>query len=199
MNIAMFGGSFNPIHLGHIKLIKAIVKECDIQKLILVPTGITPHKSNKEMVSDFHRFNMCKLATDDFDFVEVSDIEIKREGKSFTYITINSLKELYPKDNLHLIVGADMFMTLQDWKNPDVIFKNAKIIAIPRDDVDYNKLLVQSEFLNKLGAECYVLKDSVMDVSSSEIRNKIGESIDVSDLLSPEVLKYINDNDLYKV
>lgn len=199
MNIAMFGGSFNPIHLGHTKLIKAIVKECDIQKLILVPTGITPHKSNKEMVSDFHRFNMCKLATDDFDFVEVSDIEIKREGKSFTYITINSLKELYPKDNLHLIVGADMFMTLQDWKNPDVIFKNAKIIAIPRDDVDYNKLLVQSEFLNKLGAECYVLKDSVMDVSSSEIRNKIGESIDVSDLLSPEVLKYINDNDLYKV
>lgn len=197
MNIALFGGSFNPIHLGHIKLITAI-KECfDIQKLILMPTAVSPHKSNSEMVTSEHRLNMCRLACEELDYVEVSDLEIKRQGKSYTYLTINDLKELYPADKLHLVVGADMFMSFETWKNFQHILNNASLIAVPRDDVSSDDMIEYSHILKKKGAECFILKDSVMDVSSSEIRYKIKNKIDVSDLLDKKVLNYIMDNQIY--
>ncbi len=198
MNIAVFGGSFNPIHLGHIKLITTIKEQCDIDKVILVPTGITPHKSNAEMVSSEHRYNMCKLAVNGLDFVEVSDIEIKRQGKSFTYITLNSLKELYSKDKLHLIVGADMFLTLESWRNPQEIFNVASIITVPRDDADYNVLKNYAEYLQTLGAECFVLKNSVMDVSSSLVRSEIKNNNSVTNYVCNDVMNYITDNNLYR-
>lgn len=199
MNIAIFGGSFNPIHLGHIKLIEAIKNEFHIDKVLIIPTGITPHKSNREMVSEVHRYNMCKIATAHLDYVEVSDLEINRNGKSYTYLTLNSLKEKYTTDNLYLVVGGDMFLTLQDWKNPLEIFKTAEILAVPRNDMDFSVLKEHSLTLSKLGAKSLILKNTVMTVSSSEVRLKLKDKLDVSELLSKEVLTYIIDNNLYRV
>lgn len=197
MNIALFGGSFNPIHSGHIKLIKAIKDNFNIDKLILMPTAVSPHKSNSEMATEINRYNMCKLASEDLDFVEVSDLEIKRKGKSFTYLTINELTKIYPDDKLYLIVGADMFMCFETWKNFRDILSKASLIAVPRDDVSHKEMCEYSEILQNYGAECFILKNAVMDVSSSEIRYKIKNHIDVSDLMDKKVLKYIIDNQLY--
>lgn len=197
MNIALFGGSFNPIHLGHIKLIKAISEKFDIDKFILMPTAVSPHKSNDEMIEDTHRFNMCKIAVENIDYAEVSDLEIKRRGKSYTYLTLNDLKEIYPQDKIFLVVGADMFMTLQEWKNYQQILSDVSVIAVPRADIKYEIMLNHSLFLKNFGAESFILIDSVMNVSSSEVRNKIKNNIEVSQLLDDRVLKYIKDNQLY--
>lgn len=197
MNIALFGGSFNPIHSGHIKLIKAIKDNFHIQKLILMPTAVSPHKSNSEMTTEINRFNMCKLACKDLDYVDVSDLEIKRKGKSYTYLTINDLKKIYPDDKLYLVVGADMFMCFEIWKNFSDILSKASLITVPRDNVSYEQLVDYSYTLNNFGGESFILKDSVMDVSSSEIRYKIKNNLDVSNLLDADVLKYIKDNKLY--
>jgi len=197
MNIALFGGSFNPIHSGHIKLIEAIKDSFDIQKFLLMPTAVSPHKSNDEMVTSEHRLNMCKLACQHLDYVEVSDLEIKRQGTSYTYLTISDLKKLYPYDKIFLVIGADMFMSFESWKNFEYILENVSIIAVPRDDVSNSDMVDYSHTLEKYGAECFILKDSVMDISSSEIRYKIKEKIDVSGLLNSEVLGYILNNQLY--
>lgn len=197
MNIALFGGSFNPIHSGHIKLIETIKQNFDIHKFLLMPTAVSPHKSNAEMATSEHRLNMCKLACKHLDYVEVSDLEIKRQGKSYTYLTISDLKELYPDDNLFLVVGADMFMSFESWRNFQYILSNVSLIAVPRDDVNNEEMVNYSRILENYGAECYILKDSVMDVSSSEIRHKVKNKIDISQLLDTNVLKYIKDNSLY--
>ncbi len=198
MNIALFGGSFNPIHKGHMKLIKAISENYNIDKFILMPTAVSPHKSNNEMVSDFHRFNMCKLACDRIDSIEVSDWEINRKEKSYTYLTVNYLKTIYPDDNLYLVIGADMFMCFETWKNFKEILNNVSLITVPRDDIGYNQMTVYGETLKEYGARYHILKESVMDVSSSEIREKIRNKISVSNLLDAKVLEYIENNQLFR-
>lgn len=197
MNIALFGGSFNPIHSGHIKLIETIKRNFDIQKFLLMPTAVSPHKSNAEMTTSEHRLNMCKLACKHLDYVEVSDLEIKRQGKSYTYLTVNDLKNFYPDDKIFLVIGADMFMSFQTWKNFEYILKNVTLIAVPRDDVSSEAMIEYSHILENYGAECFILDNTVMNVSSSEIRYKLKNKIDISGLLDKKVLSYIVNNHIY--
>ena len=117
MKIGMFGGSFNPIHNGHIELAKAMYKELKLDKLLIMPSYIPPHKFVDSAAFPDQRFEMCCLAAKDIDGFEVSNIEIKRQGASYTYLTLKELKAIYPEDELYLLMGADMFMTLQDWKS----------------------------------------------------------------------------------
>lgn len=197
--IAMFGGSFNPIHNGHIKLAERCIDEAGLDEVIVVPTFTTPIKDNRNMISAEHRYNMCKLACKNhFDLV-VSDIEIKRGGNSYTFDTLSELQTIYSNDSLFLIVGADMFLTLQKWKNPESIFKIATIIACPRDENDYGILKKHSNLLKNLGAKTIILQNSVMVLSSSIIRDKIKHNENVSDFISSDVLEYIKINNLYRL
>lgn len=197
MKIALFGGSFNPIHLGHIKLADAVKNQFNIDNIILMPAGVSPHKDNSNFVSSQHRYNMCKLAVRGKSKIEVSDLEIKKQGRSYSYLTLNSLKEIYPNDDIYMIVGGDMYLTLQDWKEPQQIFSLASLIAVPRNDMDYEILLNHSKYLEKFNAKSYIMKDTVMDISSTQIRDKIQNNEDVSDFLDEKVLKYINKYHLY--
>lgn len=199
MNTAVFGGSFNPIHLGHVKLALAAKKVASLDRIILIPTGITPHKSNDEMVDSYHRLQMCRLACSDFDYIEVSDIEINREGKSYTYQTLNSLKEIYPDDSFYMIVGSDMYLTLQSWKHADSFLKGLNIISDFRNNAESNIMQRQSKLLEKSGARSFFIDKPVMDVSSSDIRSKLKNKEDVSSLLDPKVLDYIKKHNLYGV
>lgn len=196
MRIALFGGSFNPVHLGHVKLVNDVINEFKLDKVIIMPTYHTPLKDNSEFANSGDRFAMCKLAFRDIENVEVSDIEIKRQGNSYTYLTLNSLKELYPCDELFIIVGADMFLTLQNWKNPQEIFKSASVIAVPRD-CESDELSVHCETLKKFGCNCFIMAHKVMDVSSTQIRTRLKNNETVDDLLDTEVIEYINDCHLY--
>ncbi len=197
--VGILGGTFNPVHNGHILLGKYCKKELRLDKIILMPTYTPPHKASTELVSEDHRMNMCKIAVENLTGFEVSDIEIKRQGKSYTYQTLTFLKKLYPHDIFYLIMGADMFLTLDRWKNPDIIFKNSIIVCIPRDKADYEELNnYYNSVIKKLGAQAVILSESVMQVSSTYIRDNIENYPIIKSLIDRNVYDYITKNNLYR-
>lgn len=198
-NIAIYGGSFNPVHIAHTKFSEIVMHEYNIDKLFIVPTFYSPHKSNSEMVSPYDRFNMCKLAFKNVDKAFVSDIEISRQGKSYTVDTLRYFNSKYPNDKLYLIVGADMYVTLLDWKLPEEIFKIAEIITVPRDNDNYDSLLRYSKRITMYGAISHILSQPIMQLSSSNVRIKLNRHEDVSNLLNINVYEYIKTNNLYGV
>ncbi len=197
MNIAMFGGSFNPVHNAHTDFAQRVIDSVSLEKLYIMPTYSSPHKTGEGMASPVDRLEMCKIAFKEIKRTCVSDIEILRQGKSYTCDTLKQLKELHPYHTLHLVVGADMYITLQDWKNPQEIFKLANIITFPRNDEDFNDLKAHSLLLEKMGAKTIILNEPIIMLSSTEIRNNIKDENFVKQHLNPDVYAYIVNNKLY--
>ena len=198
VRIGIFGGSFNPIHNGHIELIRGIVSELALDKLFVVPSFLPPHKSVKSPVSPEDRLKMCRLSVSDILAVEVSDIEIKRGGKSYTYETLQELHRLYPDDTLFLIMGADMFLSIETWKKPEVIFNLATICGVPRKGISKRQELLDREpFLQSLGAETKVLRMELPEISSTEIREAVKNGNPIDKLVPKRVEEYILEKGLY--
>lgn len=199
MKTGVFGGTFNPVHKGHIMLAEYCMESVGLDRIIMIPTAVPPHKISNNLASENDRLNMCKLACRGKENFFVSDIEIKRQGKSYTYETLTQLKEIYPDDHLYTIMGADMFLTLNRWKNPEIIFEKSSIITIPRDEE--NKLELEN-FYNKvlkaMGASSVILPNPVMSVSSTFIRENLDNFNLISDMLDKGVYDYIIKNNLYR-
>lgn len=199
MKTGVFGGTFNPVHKGHIMLAEYCMDSVGLDRIIMIPTAVPPHKISNNLASENDRLNMCKLACRGKDNFFVSDIEIKRQGKSYTYETLTQLKEIYPDDHLYTIMGADMFLTLDRWKNPEIIFKKSSIITIPRDEENKHEL---ENFYNKvlkaMGASSVILPNPVMSVSSTFIRENLDNFNLISDMLDKGVYDYIIKNNLYR-
>ena len=197
MKTGMFGGSFNPIHNGHTELAKALFRELELDRLLIMPSYIPPHKFVDSAAFPDQRFEMCCLAAKDIEGFEVSNLEIKRQGASYTFLTLHELHSIYPDDELYLLMGADMFMTLQKWKNPEIIFSLATMCAVPRYDDDISRLEQQARSLQEMGAKTRVLDARVMTVSSTQIRKMVRAGEDISGLVAPAVQKYIKEHYLY--
>lgn len=199
MKTGVFGGTFNPVHKGHIMLAEYCMDSVGLDRIIMIPTAVPPHKISKNLASENDRLNMCKLACRGKENFFVSDIEIKRQGKSYTYETLTQLKEIYPDDHLYTIMGADMFLTLNRWKNPEIIFEKSSIITIPRDEENKHEL---ENFYNKvlkvMGASSVILPNPVMSVSSTFIRENLDNFNLISDMLDKGVYDYIIKNNLYR-
>lgn len=195
--IAMYGGSFNPIHTGHIQLAKYFLDELKLDKLLLIPDNKPPHKSDSEMVSPLHRYNMCSLAVEDTDKIEVSDIEIRREGKSYTVDTLKQLSNIYPTAQLFLIMGADMYLSLHTWRNFQKILEYAIICAVPRDTDSIDELIKYSASLEENGAKYIISNKSMMNVSSTSIRENIKKGNPITGMVGSKVENYIFKNSLY--
>lgn len=198
MKTAMFGGSFDPIHSGHVSLAHAFTEKLGLDRVLIVPTFIPPHKIKKTSVTPEQRLDMCRLAFEGEKGYEVCDIEIRRQGASYTYMTLEQLSRSYPGDELYLITGADMFMTIHQWKNPEIIFRLAIVCGVPRNDDDIADLEKQARFLNTLGAKTEILDAGIMTVSSTEIRERVALGKDISRLVPPEVGRYIRERGLYR-
>ncbi len=198
MNIGLFGGSFNPIHNGHIALADNFVRDLNLDKLILMPANIPPHKSAEYLASGADRLNMCRLAAKRIKNAEASDFELSRNQVSYTVDTLEELFRLY-EDKVYLIMGTDMFLSLQNWRNAKRIFELAIPCASARSENEYEKLCEHSKNLNfEYGAQCIVRAFPVIELSSTEIREKISLNEDCTDLIDIEVLKYINENGLFR-
>lgn len=196
--IAMLGGTFNPIHNGHIYIAQQFAEKLSLCKVLFVPTYIAPHKESKDLASAHHRLNMCKIAAKVNPIFEVSDIEIRRGGKSYTIDTLKELKNLYPDSRLYLLCGADMFTTLHQWKNYKEIIKLAAICSLPRDEQDFATLLEYSKNLEKDGAQTFLLNAPKKTISSTNIRDLITQGKDISQFVPLKVIDYIKTNSLYK-
>ena len=197
--IGIFGGTFNPPHVGHVEAAKSFISELSLDKLLVVPTYIPPHKSLDVIATPEERLEMCNLAFSGIDKCEVSDIEIKRGGKSYTYMT---LEELHSENNeLFLLCGTDMIMTLDAWKNPDVIFRLATVCYARRECDKDNDIKIKEKtvlYREKYGAEIVFLNSSVIEISSSEIRQNLKNGERSCEFLTETVKKYITDCELYK-
>ena len=198
MRTAIFGGSFNPIHNGHIQLARAFIDRLSLDRVLIVPTFVPPHKSGAKMADSGSRLEMCRIALENVPKIEVSDIEIRRGGASFTYLTLEELHALYPEDELFLITGADMFLSIEGWRNPETIFSLATICGVPRNDSDIGELMRHSERLRALGAKTEVFDAGIMTVSSTEVRRRVRSGGDISELVPPGVRDYIYKNGLYQ-
>ncbi len=197
MRIAVFGGSFDPVHNGHVQLSQAFVNRLSLDKVLVVPAYISPFKLMGGAAAPHHRAEMCRLAFSDYQNTEICDIELKREGASYTYETLRALKEIYPDSQLYLITGADSFLTIQTWKQPSEIFRLAVICALPRNSDDIEILREHSKLLSSLGAQTEILDLSVMSVSSTQVRELIKNGGDISGLVPSGVARYIREKGLY--
>ena len=195
--IAVLGGTFNPIHNGHLNLALNAKKELSLDKVFFVPTNISPHKDNEVILDANTRLEMCRLAIQDYQYFEVSDIEILRQGISYTYQTLSVLKKNFPYDKIFLIVGADMFMTLESWKNTEKIFELSVICTVARGAYDIEKLNDHAKILKSFGAEIYILNITECTISSTEVRDRVLKKQKISDLVPTRVEEYILKNKLY--
>lgn len=196
--IAILGGTFNPIHNGHIYIAQQFAEKLSLCKVLFVPTYIAPHKESKDLASAHHRLKMCEIAAKVNPIFEASDIEIRRGGKSYTVDTLKEFNSLYPDSQFYLLCGADMFTTLHQWKNYKEIMKLAVICSLPRDEQDFDILSKYAKGLEKDGAHIILLDSPKKTVSSTEIRNLIAKGRDIREFVPSEVLSYINTNSLYK-
>ena len=136
--IGIFGGTFNPIHLQHVEMVKQAVKELNLDKIIVIPTYISPHKQGETAVDGLHRLNMLKLAFSGIDGVEISAYELEKGGVSYTYETILYFKSVYPNATLYYLMGSDMLENFPTWKNPKIICDNANLVLTSRLGTGFN-------------------------------------------------------------
>ena len=194
--VGIYGGTFNPPHVGHIEAAKAFITQANLDTLIIMPAFIPPHKKTDNLVNCDDRLEMCRLAFGNIPNTEISDLEISRGGKSYTYLT---LQELASDDiELYFLCGTDMILTMDTWKNPEIIFTLAKICYIRREsDNAISELLIEKcgDYFQKYGADIIQINTEAIEISSSEIRAEDG----IWDrYLTANVIDYIRNQGLYK-
>lgn len=195
----MFGGTFNPIHNGHIQLALCSARQLHLDKVLLIPTHTPPHKQYQEETTAWQRWEMCRLAVRGYENLEASDIEIKRPGASYTVDTLRELKQEFPDTQLYLITGADMFLTVQNWKCAADIFSMAVICGVPRDQENEKILQKQETILGRdFGAKTALLEMPPVPISSTEIRQRIKNGQPIGQWVPKSVERYIRENHLYQ-
>ena len=134
MKIAVFGGSFDPVHREHIHLVEAAIRSLALDKLFVMPAGQPPHKKNKALLADKDRLELCRLAFLDNEKVVVSDYEIAKGGTSYTYLTCQYFRALYPDADIYWLVGTDMLRDFPTWRNPQDILQNVTLGVCARNE-----------------------------------------------------------------
>lgn len=199
-SIVLFGGTFNPIHNGHIFMISECINNLKPDKFIVVPTNIPPHKqSSTNITSAVHRFNMCKLALDGIDGVEVSNYEINKPSVSYTYETIKHFKEVYNNSKINLLIGSDMMITFKEWNKYDKILNLSSLIVMPRQGADLCELKkYASDLASNCNANVKFIDSQVPAISSTGIRRKLISNYEINKLIPYKVKYYIDQYRLYK-
>lgn len=196
--IAILGGTFNPVHNGHLHLACAVNDYCHFDHVLVIPTNLPPHKQTCDLVSNEHRFEMCRLAFKGIPGFEVSDIEFRLAGKSYTVRTLQQLRKYYPNAEFYLLMGSDMFLSFHLWYRYQDILDMSKIIAIARNSGEYSLLKAQEKRHEEYEGRVKILDFPTVSISSTQIREAIRNHQSVSGLLPSEVLEYIKKNHLFE-
>lgn len=195
--VGIIGGTFDPIHLAHIYIAKEAKSELNLDKIIFMPAGIQPLKDEKKITEASLRLKMVKKAIEGIEGFEVSDYEIKKEGKSYTYET---LEHFYSdEEELYFITGADCLLNIEKWKNIEKIFLLCKFVVFTRPGYNHKELVVQKRKIEeKYKIEIILLEVSGLNISSTDIREKIKTGESVENILQTEVLNIIDKEGLYR-
>lgn len=197
--VGILGGTFNPIHLAHLMIADAALEAKQLDEVLFIPTGCSYMKNQSEIASNKDRVRMTGLALEDNPNFALSTIEMERDGNTYTYETLLELKSRYPEQEYYLIVGADNLFTMENWKCPEQIFENCKILAAVRGAKKIPDMEKQIAYLTeKYGAEISLLPIKHIDISSTMIREKIAANESVRYILPEKVREYIMKNGLYR-
>ena len=197
--IGIMGGTFDPIHIGHLLLAETAREQAALDRILFIPTGISYLKEGRGVSDREDRYHMTALAVADHPDFYVSRIETDRPGKSYTADTLIQLDENYPGNTWYLIVGADALMMMDSWVRPQEIFSRANILCAVRGEEDQAGLAEKCLLLHeRFGADCQVLSVGRFDLSSSEIRQRICEKRSVRYRISDTVFDYITEHGLYQ-
>ncbi len=197
--IGLFGGTFDPVHLGHRYLAEKAFEGAELDKLIVMPAKIPPHKSESGLTTGQQRLDMCRLAFSGFGSCEVSDFELMQSGKSYSCYTVRRLRELYPDDRLFFIMGSDQFLTFEKWYRYSEILEMTDIIAFSRESgVDARQLRDHAQKLCGDSGKVLVLEAEPFEISSTRLREMLKNNEDCSCFIDEKVVEYIKANNLYR-
>jgi nicotinate-nucleotide adenylyltransferase len=214
--IGLFGGTFNPVHSGHLKAAEAVQKRFLLDKILFIPSYIPPHKDTAEIASPSHRLKMVEIALRDFSHFIPCSIEIEAEEKSYSIITINRIKKLYPKSWIFFILGVDGFLEVDTWKDYEQLLEQCFFVVMSRPGylLDDAKKILEGKYGEKMYklAKSEVIKDEMLvsfrifllpidalDIASTEIRGIIKRGDSIKDMVLERVEDYMRENRLYKV
>ncbi len=188
LKLGILGGTFNPIHLGHIYIAKEAIKELGLYRVMFIPANIPPHKEIEFNVSSDIRYNIMCKALDKYEDFFVTDIEIKRQDVSFTIDSLKELSQKYKRDEFHLIIGIDQLIEFQTWKEYEMIFDYAKLVVFKRKDVVLTEDYKQ-KFLDKFLDKIIFMNNDFIDISSTEIRDRVKHGQDIANLVTKEIVE----------
>lgn len=189
----IFGGAFNPVHNGHVRLAEEAVKQLKLRRLLIIPTFVSPHK-HTDLLPYEDRAEMCRRAFGHIPGAEVSDIEVRLGGTSYSINTVRALRELYPDEQFFLLIGSDMLFSFDKWYKYESLLKETKVCAVARDSDSLSDMM---EYANDIG-RIKVLPTQAVTMSSTEVRNAAANGGDISGMVPAGVAEYIRENGLYK-
>jgi len=188
--VGIYGGTFDPIHTGHLITAQSVCEIRKLDKIIFIPSLISPHKTDRISSSPRHRINMLKLAIKDIPYFEYSDIEVKRKEISYTINTILALKSAYK--NIELIIGYDNLITFDTWKEPDKILEFVKLVVLRRKVREEN--LHRNKYFNK----AIFIETPLIEIFGTDIRERVKTNRSINFLVPQKVMAYIYKHNLYK-
>jgi nicotinate-nucleotide adenylyltransferase len=193
MKIGLFGGTFDPVHMGHLIVAETVRSDCGLDRILFIPTGIQPRKTEKPAADPETRLRMIELAAAGHDAMGVSDVEIKREGVSYTLDTLKAMNGIPSGrgQELFLVMGMDSLIDFQNWKEPHEILKRAGLLVAARPGFD--RAAVEPWIQNR----AVFVETPRVDISSTEIRRRIREGLSVRFWVPEPVLAYIRGRGLY--
>src|SRR5574344_665663 len=193
MKLCLFQGTFDPIHNAHINLCEYVKQKFDFDKILVIPASVPPHKYT-DLSMSAHRLKMAQLAVMDKEYLEVSDIEFLREGKSYTFLTVQELYKNYDiEGKISFIIGTDAFAKIETWYETDKLKNLVDFILFKREDEkDFVKDATNLQNLKEKGYNYTMMKMPFLDISSTQIRNNIHNSLPIKKLVPKEVEKYID-------
>lgn len=202
--VGIYGGTFSPIHMGHVRAALAFLREMKLDRLYVIPAALPPHKAEKSGVGAEARLEMTRLAFADCPEtadgrLAVSDFEVRREGKSYSIYTLEHFSR--PDRRLYMLVGTDMFLTLPTWYRAEDIFRLADIVLMRREcDAQIGSELDrrQKEYANRFGARIHIIGERPLELSSTELRERIRKGLPVEGLIPAKTAEYIEKNSLYR-
>jgi nicotinate-nucleotide adenylyltransferase len=209
MRFGIFGGTFNPIHYGHLRAAEEVRYKAGLDKVIFIPSGNPPLKT-EEIIEASHRYGMVRIATASNPHFVVSDIEINEKEKSYTVNTVKKLKEIYPDDELFFILGTDAFLDIPNWWQPYELINMIDFILITRPGFGSSENILKSPFIktNSFNTheslsliserKVFLVKVTAIDISSTEIRRLLKENKSIKYLLPESIEEYIYKHNLYR-
>lgn len=197
---AIMGGTFDPIHLGHLTAAETVRQRLNCQKVIFIPSGNPPHKKGRVLTDPIHRYTMTVLAANSNPYFEVSNVEINRNGYTYTLDTIKELNKYYGKEvELLFITGADALLEIETWYKVDELLKLCSFVAVTRPGYDKTKLEQKLSYLkSKYAGELFIVDIPGLNISSTDIRDKVNEGSSIRYLVPEAVEQYIIKHGLYR-